>query len=206
MENNGVEALTIVDYGVGNLKSLRNALSFLGVGYEISSDPDFVAGAGKVILPGVGAFGYAMDCMVERGLADAIRLHAAEGRPILGICLGMQLLFSHSDEGDGQAGLDLIPGKVRRFVGDLKVPHMGWNEVEICADSSLLKNPPQSRFAYFVHSYFCEPADPASVAGKTDYGREFCSVVSCGAIHGAQFHPEKSQEFGLRLLKNFAEI
>jgi len=200
------DTLTIVDYGVGNLKSLCHALEHLGAEYQISSEPEVVAGACKLILPGVGAFGYAMDCMAARGLADAVRRHAAAVRPILGICLGMQLLFTHSDEGDGCAGLDLIPGEVRRFQGELKVPHMGWNEVEICAASPLLANSPESRFAYFVHSYFCEPADAASIAGRTEYGREFCSVVSQGAVHGAQFHPEKSQEFGLQLLKNFAEI
>ncbi len=198
--------ITVIDYGVGNLKSLRNALKYLSTPYAISSNPDEVARAEKLILPGVGAFGFAMQCMNEHGLAETVVECARAGTPILGICLGMQLLFTRSEEGGGCKGLDLVPGTVRRFTGALKVPHMGWNEVVQCGDAKLLANSPDSQFAYFVHSYYCVPDDPEAVAGITDYGVEFCSVVQQKNVLGAQFHPEKSQEFGLNLLKNFAEV
>lgn len=198
--------ITVIDYGAGNLKSLGNALRYLGIHYELTVEPAAIAKANKLILPGVGAFGYAMRCMHERGIAEATIEKVRKGTPLLGICLGMQLLFTDSDEFGADRGLNLIPGVVRRFDGVDKVPHMGWNEVDISRESRLLKNLPDSHYAYFVHSYFCRPDEPGTAVGATVYGDTFCSVVEKDHIFGAQFHPEKSQEFGLALLRNFGEI
>ncbi len=200
--------ITIVDYGMGNLRSVSKALEHLGIGSRISADPDEVANAERLILPGVGAFGDAMAELERRGLADAVRAFARSGRPLIGICLGMQLLFDSSEESPGVDGLGLIPGTVRRFDAELKVPHMGWNTVEQRRRDGLFKEIPDGEFFYFVHSYYVDPAPDAAeaAAGMTGYGIEFPSVLSYGNFYATQFHPEKSQQRGLQMLRNFAAI
>lgn len=199
--------ITIIDYGMGNLRSVSKALEHLGAPCQISSDPARVAAAERLILPGVGAFGDAMAELTRRGLVPAIKDYVATGRPLLGICLGMQVLMDSSEEAPGVAGLGLIPGTVRRFRTELKVPHMGWNQVRQVAPAPLFKGLPDGEFFYFVHSYYCDPAAGSqdAVAGRTDYALDFPSVLWRGNIMATQFHPEKSQTCGLKMLKNFAE-
>ena len=198
--------ISIIDYGVGNLKSLSNALSFLDFESELIDSSDQVLAAEKLILPGVGAFDYAMQNIHELGLESAITEKAKSGTPIIGICLGMQLLLSKSEEARKHSGLGLIPGQVIRMKSQLKVPHMGWNEISIQRPSSLLKAAPQTRYGYFVHSFVCEPDDQGAVVATTAYDGDFVSIIERENIFGTQFHPEKSQELGLHILKRFAEI
>ena len=196
--------VSIVDYGVGNLKSLRNAFRFLQIPCGLVVSSEAVLTADKLVLPGVGAFGYAMKNLRRFQLDAAVVEAAQKGVPILGICLGMQLLFTESEEGPGISGLDLIPGRARRFLGGFKVPHVGWNQIKPTKPSKLLKDLPPSRFAYFVHSYYCEPDHEEMIIAGTEYGGSFASAVERDNIFGVQFHPEKSQQLGLRILKNFA--
>jgi imidazole glycerol-phosphate synthase subunit HisH len=200
--------ITIVDYGMGNLCSVSKALDHLGVPNQITSDPERIEHAERLILPGVGAFGDAMQELDRRGLIRPIKHYAATGRPFLGICLGMQVLMDSSEEAPGVAGLGLIPGTVRRFVTDLKVPHMGWNRVRQAAAAPLFRGVADGEYFYFVHSYYIdpEPGEAASVAGRTDYALDFPSVLWRGGLLATQFHPEKSQRWGLQMLKNFAEM
>ncbi len=198
--------LVIVDYGVGNLRSVERAFQRAGAPVQISADPGALAGASGVILPGVGAFGDGMRELQARGLAPVLQDVAAHGIPLLGICLGMQLLFEESDEMGRTAGLGLLRGRVRRFAAGLKVPHIGWNQVHAVRPSPLLAGMAQDSYAYFVHSYVVEPADPSMVLATTDYGGAFASVVSQGKLYGLQFHPEKSQEVGLRMVAAFAAL
>lgn len=198
--------ITIIDYGMGNLRSVAKALEHLAEPCEISSDPEKVAGAERLILPGVGAFGDAMEELGRRGLVPAIHRYVATGRPMLGICLGMQVLMDSSEEAPGVAGLGLIPGTVRRFRTELKVPHMGWNRVRQLTGAPLFKELADEEYFYFVHSYYCDPTPEhqEAVAGRTDYALDFPSVLWRGNIMATQFHPEKSQARGLQMLKNFA--
>lgn len=199
--------ISIVDYGVGNLKSLLNAFRFLGISCQLISTVEEVLRADKIVLPGVGAFRYAMDNINRLKFSNVLIERAAAKVPILGICLGMQLLFTQSDEGGTTSGLNLIGGEVKRFRVDLKIPHIGWNEVLAKpTGSNLLKDLPDSRFAYFVHSYFCEPKYGDTVIATTEYGHRFPAIVAAENIFGVQFHPEKSQELGLQILKNFARL
>jgi len=200
--------ISIVDYGVGNLKSLSNACSFLDIPHRLISTAEEIRRSEKLILPGVGHFKYAMENIRRLKLVNALIESASNHTPILGICLGMQLLFTQSDEGGTSAGLDLIGGKVTRFRVNLKVPHIGWNEVTAKKNggSDLLLNLPKSRYAYFVHSYYCQPENTDSVIATTEYEHSFPSAVASGNIFGVQFHPEKSQELGLQILKNFARF
>jgi glutamine amidotransferase len=198
--------LVIVDYGMGNLKSVLNAFSRLNADIVISSDPDVVRDAPVVVLPGVGAFGICMENLEKRGLADAIREHIRDGKRYLGICLGMQILFESGVEAPGVPGLGIIKGTVPRFTGSIKVPHMGWNSVTLKKDSPMFKGIRTGDFFYFVHSYYCAPADPGVIATTTDYGDPFVSSVETGNIFACQFHPEKSQAVGLKLLQNFLDI
>jgi len=197
--------IAIVDYGMGNLRSVQKA--FVRVGYEaaITSSPQRIEAASGVVLPGVGAFGEAMTNLEQAGLVSVLRRAAAE-RPFMGICLGQQLLFEHSEEMGSHAGLGVLPGRVLRFRGPLKVPHMGWNRVHIARPSPLFSGVTDGDFAYFVHSYYVAPSDPALILARTDYGVSFASIVGRDRLFGLQFHPEKSQAFGLTLLANFARL
>ncbi len=200
--------ISIVDYGVGNLKSLQNALQFLGFESQFINSPHEVLRAEMLILPGVGAFKFAMDNIRTLNLESALLEKAKSGTPIMGICLGMQLFFTRSQEGGSHSGLDLISGQVVKIDGTLKVPHMGWNEIQIQwhRPSRLTRNLPSTRYGYFVHSYYCKPEDMNSVVATTEYGRWFAAVFEKDNIFGVQFHPEKSQELGLQILRNFAEL
>lgn len=198
--------IVIVDYGVGNLRSVQKALEHVGTTTVVADDPRSLKQADGVVLPGVGAFGDGMDHLRARGWVQPLLERAQAGVPLLGICLGMQLLFEESEEMGQHTGLGLLPGRVVRFAeGDLKVPHIGWNQLQI-RKGSLLEGIPTGVYAYFVHSYYSLPAADDDVLATTEYGLEFASVVGRGLIFGAQFHPEKSQEVGLRLLGNFARL
>ena len=200
--------ITIVDYGMGNLRSVQKAFEKLGVRAEITSDPDQVVRAGTLVVPGVGAFRDAMDELGRQGLVEPIREHIQADKPFLGICLGLQLLFDISYE-DGQwNGLGVVPGKVVRFQSQpgLKVPHMGWNSLRIVGESPLLEGVPDGSYFYFVHSYYVVPEDRAVVTAETDYGVWFTSMIRRGNLFATQFHPEKSQRLGLKLLENFAKL
>ncbi|MBS0265108.1 MAG: imidazole glycerol phosphate synthase subunit HisH [Planctomycetes bacterium] len=200
--------IQIVDYGMGNLRSVQKAFEKLAVDAEICTDPAKIAGCDKLILPGVGAFRDAIAELRQHGFVDAIQQHIAAGKPFLGICLGLQLLFDVSYEDGEWEGLGILPGKVVRFPEspELKVPHMGWNRVAATPGCPLFANIPPESYFYFVHSYYVVPNDSAVVAGRTDYGQTFTSVVQRGNMFATQFHPEKSQKLGLQLLKNFAEL
>ena len=209
--------IAIIDYGMGNLRNVQKAFEHSGVMARISSQFQELARADGLVLPGVGAFGDAMVNLQSSGLVEPIRRLTAEGKPLLGICLGLQLLFEESTEMGVHEGLGILPGRVLRFDrgkgGELlQVPHIGWNQFHITAlgaQSALLDGIPDASYAYFVHSYYVQPADEACVLAKTDYGIDFASVVGVVGkrqIFGAQPHPEKSQEVGLRLLSNFSKI
>jgi len=196
--------ITIIDYGAGNLASLRNAFEFLDIPVEITSEIDHIRSADKLLLPGVGAFAPAIRRLEERGIASTIQQKVYEGTPLLGICLGMQLLFTTSYEQGEWSGLDLIPGEVTKFTGGKKVPHMGWNKLDIRKPDGILKGIAEPAFVYFVHSYYCVPSEPEVITATSEYGTSFCATVRKDNIWGAQFHPEKSQDVGLQILKNFA--
>ncbi len=200
--------ITIIDYGMGNLRSVAKALEHLGLACEVTAEPARLARAERAILPGVGAFGDAMAELERRDLIAPLRDFAASGRPLIGICLGMQLLFESSEESPGVAGLGLVPGSVRRFTPGLKVPHMGWNRVRQARPSPLFEGIGEGEYFYFVHSYYVDPAPAAGevIAGVTDYGIEFGSVLSRGNLFATQYHPEKSQAMGLRMLSNFGTL
>lgn len=203
----GQPRLVIVDYGMGNLRSAQKGLERAGWRAQITASAKEIAKAQGIILPGVGAFPDAMESLARLGLVETIREAAASGVPVLGICLGMQLLLSGSEEGGWHAGLDLIPGAVKKLPRGVKIPHMGWNTVEPTAAAGELFSATncEARF-YFVHSYYAAPEDEATVAGWTEYGVRFASVVRRGRVFGFQFHPEKSSTEGLKLLKQFGEL
>ena len=204
--------LAIVDYGRGNLRSVQNGFRQVGVNAEISENPETVAKADGVVFPGVGAFRDCMQNLASRGLDEALRQVIHEGKPVLAICVGMQALLSESDEFGITPGLDIVAGQVRRFPqrfdadNRLKVPHMGWNQLRFHRSCPLLKGLPDQVYTYFVHSYYAVPAEPAVVAASTDYGIEFASVLWRDNLYATQFHPEKSQSWGLRILRNFADL
>jgi len=194
----------IVDYGSGNLRSVQKACERLGVPARITDDPNEVAEAERLILPGVGAFGDAMRELHARGLVDPIVAHVRADRPFFGICMGLQLLFEHGLEGGRHAGLGVLGGDVVRFElpSGFKVPHMGWNTVAWTGPSRSGPSP-DAEYFYFVHAYHARPTDSSVVAGTTDYGGPFCSAVRRGRLGATQFHPEKSRAAGLRLLASF---
>jgi len=198
--------IAIIDYGLGNLRSVQYALDRLEVDSVLTGDADQIAAADGVILPGVGAFGRAMDALRQLDLLAPTRRAALAGRPFMGICLGMQLLFSESDEHGRHEGLGILPGRVVRFGGGLTVPHMGWNEVRQERPSPLLAGVPDESFFYFAHSYYAVPEDSEVVAGTTDYGGRYASLVQKDAVFAAQFHPEKSGPTGLKMLGNFCRL
>lgn len=197
---------TIIDYGAGNLFSVRNALNYLGYENQISSDKSDIISADRLILPGVGAFGDAMEKLRGSGLIDVIKQEAVK-KPFLGICLGMQLLFEESHEFGQHKGLGLIPGTVKLMKpnDDLSIPQMGWNSLEFNHPCPLLNGISEDEYVYFVHSYAADCSD-SYVSAYTDYGGRVTALVSSGTVFGAQFHPEKSGETGLNILKNFAEL
>lgn len=200
--------LAVIDYGAGNLRSVVHALHSLGVdNLRIAQSAREMQGATRLILPGVGAFGAGMDELRARGLVDPVREAVQAGIPTLGICVGMQFLFESSDEMGTHEGLGLLKGRVTRFPDQpgLKVPHMGWNQLEPTRGSPLTEGIAPGSYAYFVHSYYCAPADPADTLLTTLYGFRFAAAVQRGNLYGVQFHPEKSQRTGLRLLANFVE-
>jgi glutamine amidotransferase len=196
--------IAILDYGRGNLGSVEQAFGRLGMRALVTEDPRVAAEAEALVLPGDGAFHDAMASLGERGLLEPLRAALADGRPFLGICLGYQLLFTESEEFGHGKGLDVIPGAVRRFPGGLKVPHMGWNSVEHAGDLALFDGVPSGTHFYFVHSYYPETADPSVRVATCAYGVTFPAAVERGPLFATQFHPEKSQRWGLRLLENFA--
>ncbi len=205
--------ITIIDYGMGNLRSVAKAFEKVGSKAVVTDDPKIISKAAKLVVPGVGAFKDAMDELKSRGLINPIKEFIKKGKPFLGLCLGLQLLFSESEEGGKIKGLDIIQGRVLRFSPKgLKVPHMGWNQVEIKSEirnpkseklCPLLKGIPNGSYVYFVHSYYAKPQDNSVVVARTDYGVKFPSVIWSKNIYAAQFHPEKSQNLGLKILKNF---
>lgn len=195
----------IIDYHLNNLRSVQKAFEKVGVQSLISDNPDELRSANKLVLPGVGAFGQAMENLQVLGLKSILDEHVAAGKPLLGICLGMQLLFTKSYELGEYPGLNFVNGEVKQFPSDLKVPHMGWNQIEMIRQSSLLRDVEEKSFVYFVHSYYVEPKENVTLS-QTEYGFRFTSIIEQKNIFGIQFHPEKSQKTGLQLLKNFAEI
>lgn len=205
--------ITMIDYGASNIRSAQKAFEHIGADVVLTEDPDVVRKADKLVLPGVGAFGSGMAGLRQRHLPAAIHEAVQRGVPFLGICVGMQLMFSEGHEMGIHQGLDLIPGKVIRFplhnssflIPNLKVPHMGWNQLEPAWEHPLLAGVKSGDYAYFVHSYYCDPAAATAVLAWTDYGFPFASVVAQDNVYGLQFHPEKSQSVGLRILKNFGQ-
>lgn len=193
----------IIDYGVGNLRSVEKAFAATGCAAVVSSNEKVLRQAERLVLPGVGAFGACMKALTERGFDELVRERVAKGIPLLGVCVGMQLLFEESDEFGTTKGLGLLRGRVRRFAGDLITPQVGWNQVRQRVTHPLFDGIVDGAFFYFVHSYYCEPSDNEVVLSETDYGVPYPSVVANGNLCGVQFHPEKSQAGGLKLLSNF---
>jgi glutamine amidotransferase len=209
--------IAIIDYGMGNLRSVQKAFEKNGAAARIVPFPRDLANARGIVLPGVGAFGQAMNNLRAIGWDAALREAVQRGVPFIGICLGMQLLFESSDEMGQHEGLGILHGEVKRFTGDLKIPQMGWNQIHVRAihpgtdrqgrcESPLLRDVPNDSYAFFVHSYYCAPRDAEIALATTDYGIEFASVVGDKNVFGAQFHPEKSQSVGLKMLENFAAM
>ena len=197
--------IAIIDYGAGNLMSVKKALDFIGAESEITMDAGTIRAASHIILPGVGSFGDAMASMSERGLVETVKEAAMSGKPFLGICLGLQLLFEGSEESPDAKGLGLLKGEIASIPRDmgLKVPHIGWNSVKFNEESRLFKGIPQGSYFYFVHSFYLRNAEAGSAAAVTEYGVEIECAVEKGNLFATQFHPEKSGEAGLRLLENF---
>ena len=203
--------VTILDYGAGNLRSVVKAFEHEGADARLTADPAEAEDAERLVLPGQGHFGQCMTRLEEAGLADAVRAHVEAGRPFLGICVGMQLLYDGSEEAPGVRGLGLLPGTVKRIRTDLPLPHVGWNAVEFVRAAEadpLLEGVagPDPRWFYHVHSYAVLESDGEPVLGRCTYDDAFASIVGCGNVWGIQFHPEKSQEDGLRILRNFASM
>ena len=195
----------IVDYGVGNLKSVSNALTYMGLDNRITGDPKELERANSILLPGVGAFPDAARKLHQTGLDQAI-LRLGQDRPVLGICLGMQLLFAQGEEGETCSGLGVIPGTVKRMETEYKLPHIGWNRLSFPNPSPLFRGLGEGAWVYFVHSFSGRAADASQVIATTDYGMDVVAAVQKGNFFGTQFHPEKSGEVGLEILKNFGAM
>lgn len=198
--------VAIIDYGVGNLRSVEKAFEATGCEAVVSGDEKVLRAAERLVLPGVGAFGACMRALSGLGFDQLVQERVAAGTPLLGVCVGMQLLFETSEEFGATPGLGLLRGRVRLFSDELVVPHVGWNRVDQIRADPLFNDVASRPFMYFVHSYYCEPLDKSVVAGETEYGVNYASVVAQANICGVQFHPEKSQHAGLQLLKNFARL
>ncbi len=200
--------IAVIDYDAGNLKSVEKALTFLGEKPVITRDKALILSADKVVLPGVGAFGDAMDRLNHYGLTEVIRQVAERHRPFLGICLGLQLMFESSEESRGVPGLGLLKGRILKIPDSpgLKIPHMGWNSLDIRQGSRLFAGVSSGEYVYFVHSYYLKAEDEAVVAASTEYSTHIHAAVEAGSLWGCQFHPEKSGDTGLRILKNFVEL
>ena len=200
--------IAIIDYDAGNLKSVEKALVSLGEEVLVSRDSSAILQADKVILPGVGSFGDAMNNLDKFGLVDTIKKVTGNGTPFLGICLGLQLLFKESDETPGAEGLDILPGKILKIPAKdgFKIPHMGWNSIHIKPEARLFKGLEGNPYVYFVHSYYLKAADEGIVAATTEYTTHIHASVESGNVFACQFHPEKSSDVGLKILKNFASL
>ena len=197
-------SVAIIDYGVGNLRSVEKAFAATGCEAIVSGDESVLREAERLVLPGVGAFGACMKALKERGFDQLVKERVSEGTPLLGVCVGMQLLFDESEEFGSTQGLGLLRGSVRRFRGELIVPHIGWNRIHQTRSHELFAGVEEGSFCYFVHSFYCAPVDESVVVGETEYGVRYASVVAEGNVCGVQFHPEKSQDVGLRMLRNFS--
>ena len=195
--------VAIIDYGVGNLRSVEKAFAATGCEAVISGDESVLRRAERLVLPGVGAFASCMKSLRERGFESLVRERSAAGTPLLGICVGMQMLFEVSDEFGTTDGLGLLAGRVRRFENDLVVPQVGWNRIRQRQHHPLFREVEDGSFCYFVHSFYCEPSSDDVMVGETEYGVKYASVVAHDNVCGVQFHPEKSQDVGLMMLKNF---
>lgn len=201
--------IAIIDYGAGNIQSVYKALKFIGADCKVISDKDEILNADGAILPGVGSFGDAMDTMTKRGIKDTIIEYTKSGKPFLGICLGLQLLFPESEETPGVKGLDIFKGTITKIPNQnrtLKIPHMGWNNISIKQKNGIFKGIEGEPYVYFVHSFYLKAQDKDIVAATTQYGVEIDAAVQKGNIIATQFHPEKSGEVGLKMLKNFVEM
>ena len=202
--------IAIIDYGIGNLRSAEKAFQHLGFDAHLVSDPASLASAKKVVLPGVGAFGECMSNLESHGFVAPLRDAVTSGKPLLGICVGLQMLFEGSEESPGVKGLGLLKGRVRKFAGPqfeggsaLKVPQIGWNSLEVAGNQPLFRGLTAGSHVYFVHSFYAEATDPADVLAWSEYGFRFCAAAGRGNIAGVQFHPEKSQNTGLQIIRNF---
>ena len=207
--------IAVIDYGMGNLRSVQKALEFVGAKVIVTHDPDLILSADSVVLPGVGAFKDCMANLNKLSLIDPIRKFIDSGKPFLGICLGLQVLFEESEEYGPVPGLGILPGKVVKFIDgssdtrkgpQIKIPHMGWNQIKVKKNAPLFAGVGDSPYFYFVHSYYVVPEDPEMVATVTHYGIEFVSGIQHKNIYAFQFHPEKSQQLGLTVLKNFSRL
>jgi len=195
--------IAIIDYGAGNVRSVANAIAKLGYEPRVTSNPGDVLGAAAAILPGVGAAADTMHSLAKSGMSEAIRQLISEGRPLFAVCVGMQVLFSGTEEGGWHECLGVLPGTVKRLRSGNKIPHMGWNQVKQRVVHPIFGGIPDEANFYFVHSYYADPQDASVVAGTTDYGVSMCSVLIRGNLVATQFHPEKSGEYGLRIYANF---
>ncbi len=201
--------IAVIDYGAGNLQSVVKALRFIGCDCMITNNKQELLSANGAILPGVGSFGDAMDCMSRSGAADGVLSFVKTGKPLLGICLGLQLLFDSSEESPDARGLGLLKGSIRKIPdadGTLKIPHMGWNSLELCRRDGIFQGLPDDPYVYFVHSYYLTAEDESIVSAKTQYGTSIDAAVAFENIYATQFHPEKSGKLGLQILRNFAAI
>ncbi|RJO64461.1 MAG: imidazole glycerol phosphate synthase subunit HisH [Candidatus Omnitrophota bacterium] len=201
--------IAIIDYGMGNIHSVQKALISMGAKTLVTNNPKDIASCDKLVLPGVGSFGDALKDMDRQGLIKATRTHIEKKKIFLGICLGLQLLFEESEESPGAKGLGIFKGKARRFSGSLglKVPHMGWNQLQFMQSACpLFKGIDNNSFVYFCHSFYAEPTQKEIIASTTGYGTDFASILWQDTIYALQFHPEKSQDVGLQMIKNFVEL